>query len=150
VRRAEHPHIHHDTIDPNAPTLAASRGHWIGVGDVVTSRHNNGRIPVYDAEARRHKTGAPVRNGQRWRIIDVHASQGATADTTHTLRSDRAHKGLAHVGLTRGRDANHAYLYTQDADEADHAHAELTPGCPRRMPRHAPRSRRATRPDRGP
>ena len=59
--------------------------------------------------------------------VTVNASQGATADTTHALLSaERAHKGLAYVGLTRGRDTNHAYLYTRDAEEADHAHGELT------------------------
>ncbi|MGY4712984.1 MobF family relaxase [Mycolicibacterium sp. CBM1] len=156
--------IHHDTIDANAPTVAAARGHRIAVGDVVISRRNDPDIPVYDAHGTRQQTADPVRNGHRWDIIDVdpktgriagrrlsdgayavfagtylrtqvhlgyavtvHAAQGATADTTHTLLSDTAHKGLAYVGLTRGRDTNHVYLYTQDAAEADHAHAELAP-----------------------
>ena len=156
--------IHHDTIDPNAPTVAASRGHRIAVGDVVISRRNDPDIPVFDAHDL-SKTADPVRNGHRWQIyridpdtgrvaarrladgartafecdylrahvhlgyaVTVHAAQGATADTTHVLLSDRAHKGLAYVGLTRGRDTNRAYLYTKDAGEADHAHDELTPG----------------------
>jgi conjugative relaxase-like TrwC/TraI family protein len=156
--------IHHDTIAEDAPTVAASRGHRIAVGDVVISRRNDPDIPVYDAHDL-SKTADPVRNGHRWQIywmdadtgrvaarrlgdgartvfsgdylsthvhlgyaVTVHAAQGATADTAHTLLSDTAHKALAYVGLTRGREANHAYLYTKDAEEADHAHAERTPG----------------------
>lgn len=158
--------IHNDTIEANAPTVAAARGHRIAVGDLVMSRENDPNIAVYDADEMRLKTEAPVRNGQRWEVyrvdpdtgrvaarrlgdgarvafegdylrthvhlgwaVTVHAAQGATADTTHTLLSaERAHKGLAYVGLTRGRDTNHAYLYTRDAEEADHAHGERTPG----------------------
>ncbi|MGY4647676.1 MobF family relaxase [Mycobacterium sp. URHB0021] len=156
--------IHRHTIPDDAPTVAASRGHRIAVGDVVISRRNDPDIPVYDAHDLA-KTADPVRNGHRWRIIGVdpdtsrvaarrlgdgarvvfegdylsthvhlgyavtvHAAQGATADTAHTLLSDTAHKALAYVGLTRGREANRAYLYTKDAGEADHAHAEPTPG----------------------
>ena len=157
--------IHNDTIDANAPTVTAARGHRIAVGDVVISRHNDAAIPVYDADEMRLETelrcatdnaGRSTRRPRqrpgrrppprRWgsrRVrgrlstqprhlgyaVTVHAAQGATADTTHACsRPKRAHTGLAYVALTRGRDTNHAYLYTRDAEEADHAHGELTPG----------------------
>ncbi|EHB44041.1 TrwC relaxase [Mycolicibacterium rhodesiae JS60] len=157
--------IHNDAIAPDAPTVAAARGHRLAVGDVVISRRNDPTIALYGAHGTRQETDDPVRNGHRWDVIDVdpetgrvaarrlsdrahavfagdylrthvhlgyavtvQAAQGTTVDTTHALLSDRAHKGWAYVGLTRGRDANHAYLYTTDAEEADHAHAERAPG----------------------
>jgi hypothetical protein len=42
--------------------------------------------------------------------LTVHSAQGATADTTHALLSDNGTRALAYVALTRGRDANTAYL----------------------------------------
>jgi len=54
--------------------------------------------------------------------VTVHAAQGVTADTTHAVLADTASRNLAYVALTRGRDANHAYLYPRDPAEADHAH----------------------------
>ena len=62
--------IHDDTIDSDAPTVAAARGHRIGAGDIVISRHNDASIAVYDA-ADLHKTADPVRNGNRWRVTAV-------------------------------------------------------------------------------
>ena len=60
--------IHHDTIDPNAPTVAAARGDRIAVGDVIISSRNDAGITVHDPET---STAAanPVRNGNRWREI---------------------------------------------------------------------------------
>ena len=63
--------------------------------------------------------------------VTVHASQGATAGdaltagTAHAVLSDRATRNLAYVALTRGRNANHVYLYEKTAGESDHEHAEL-------------------------
>ncbi|WP_431235950.1 ATP-dependent DNA helicase (plasmid) [Mycolicibacterium psychrotolerans] len=54
--------------------------------------------------------------------VTVHAAQGVTADTTHAVLRDTASRNLAYVALTRGRTANHAYLYPRDPAEADHAH----------------------------
>ncbi|WP_394373743.1 MobF family relaxase [Mycobacterium avium] len=60
--------------------------------------------------------------------VTVHASQGATAGdavtagTAHALLSESATRNLAYVALTRGRDANHVYLYDTTTGEADHEH----------------------------
>ncbi|OBB65157.1 hypothetical protein A5758_18610 [Mycobacterium sp. 852014-50255_SCH5639931] len=159
--------IHHHTVAPEAPTVTAARGHRIGVGDVIISRHNDPTVPVVDATDHA-KMAEPVRNGHRWRVykidpdnhriaarrltdgaramftgdylaehvhygyaVTVHASQGATAGdaltagTGHAILSDRATRNLAYVALTRGRDANHVYLYEKAAGEADHEHAQL-------------------------
>jgi conjugative relaxase-like TrwC/TraI family protein len=60
--------------------------------------------------------------------VTVHAAQGVTADTTHAVLSDRANRATAYVALSRGRDANTAYLWERIAGEADHEHAEHTAG----------------------
>lgn len=70
--------------------------------------------------------------------VTVHASQGATAGdavtagTAHALLSESATRNLAYVALTRGRDANHVYLYDTTTGEADHEHrrAEQARGVP--------------------
>jgi hypothetical protein len=61
--------------------------------------------------------------------VTVHAAQGVTADTCHTLLSaDSATRAIAYVGLTRGRHANTVHLYDTRAGEGDHEHAETAPG----------------------
>ena len=143
-------------------TVTGVRNHQIGVGDVVLTRRNDPTISVYDPQDRTQTLSeAPVRNGQRWRVVKVddsaehpriaarrygdgawavfdgdylreqvqlghavtvHAAQGVTADTTHTVLADTASRNLAYVALTRGRAANHAYLYQRDLADADHTH----------------------------
>jgi conjugative relaxase-like TrwC/TraI family protein len=53
--------------------------------------------------------------------VTVHSAQGVTADTTHAVLSDTANRALAYVAVTRGRDANTAYLY-QRTPEYEHQH----------------------------
>ena len=55
--------------------------------------------------------------------VTVHAAQGVTVDTAHTVLGDNASRTQAYVGLSRGREANHAYLYTRFDGEADHEHS---------------------------
>lgn len=144
-------------------TVTGARGHHITTGDVVITRRNDPTIPVYHPKDRTQKLlEAPVRNGQRWRVVrvddnlehpriaarrlsdgawavfngeylrkqvqlghavTVHAAQGVTADTTHTVLAETASRNLAYVALTRGRASNHAYLYQRDVTEADHTHS---------------------------
>ncbi|WP_165827717.1 MobF family relaxase [Mycolicibacterium sp. GF69] len=143
-------------------TVIAARGHHISTGDVVITRRNDPTITVYEPQDRTQKLAeAPVRNGQRWRVVKVddsaehpriaarrlsdgawavfngdylreqvqlghavtvHAAQGVTAETTHTVLAETASRNLAYVALTRGRESNHAYLYQRDQAEADHTH----------------------------
>ncbi|UXA21346.1 relaxase domain-containing protein (plasmid) [Mycobacterium sp. SMC-4] len=61
--------------------------------------------------------------------VTVHAAQGVTADTCHTLLSaDSATRAIAYVGLTRGRHTNTVHLYDTRAGEGDHDHTETVPG----------------------
>lgn len=45
----------------------------------------------------------------------VHRAQGATADTAHVIAGAVMPREAFYVAMTRGRDANHAYLVTDDA-----------------------------------
>jgi conjugative relaxase-like TrwC/TraI family protein len=55
----------------------------------------------------------------------VASQQGVTADSCHAILSESASRAAAYVAMTRGRDANHAYIYTREAGEADHEHRHL-------------------------
>ncbi len=44
--------------------------------------------------------------------LTVHRAQGATADTTHLIARAGMGREALYVGLTRGREANHAYVAT--------------------------------------
>ena len=54
----------------------------------------------------------------------VHAAQGVTADTSHTVATGAGSRQLLYVAMTRGRDGNHLYLST--AGDGD-PHAVITP-----------------------
>lgn len=141
--------IHNETIDPEAPTLTAARGHRIAVGDLVISRRNDTGISVLHP-TEKTQYADPVRNGNRWRVyaidpenqrvaarrltdgartvftgdylrdhitqgyaITVHAAQGATADTAHAVLSAGTTRALLYVAMSRGGEANTAYLARQ-------------------------------------
>jgi hypothetical protein len=48
--------------------------------------------------------------------VTVHSAQGVTADTTHAVLSDAATRALFYVAISRGRDANTAYLYERPVE----------------------------------
>jgi conjugative relaxase-like TrwC/TraI family protein len=45
----------------------------------------------------------------------IHRAQGMTADTAHVLADSSTSRELVYVGLTRGKEANHLYVETEDA-----------------------------------
>jgi conjugative relaxase-like TrwC/TraI family protein len=55
----------------------------------------------------------------------VHSAQGVTADTSHAVVGETASRAIAYVAMSRGRDNNHAYIYSRAAGEADHEHHHL-------------------------
>lgn len=63
--------IHDESIDAQAPTVTAARGHRIAKGDVIISRRNDPAIPVVEATDITTPAADPVRNGQRWRVLAV-------------------------------------------------------------------------------
>ncbi|WBQ04353.1 MobF family relaxase [Kribbella sp. CA-293567] len=50
----------------------------------------------------------------------AHRAQGSTVDTAHLLVTDRLTRALMYVGMTRGRDSNHAYVATHQSDNDLH------------------------------
>jgi conjugative relaxase-like TrwC/TraI family protein len=62
--------LHDETVDTEAPTVTAARGHRIGVGDLIISRRNDPTLGVYDGTDI-NKLADPVRNGNRWRVFAV-------------------------------------------------------------------------------
>jgi hypothetical protein len=48
--------------------------------------------------------------------VSVHSAQGITADTTHAVLSEAAGRALTYVAMSRGRDANTAYIYAHTAE----------------------------------
>jgi conjugative relaxase-like TrwC/TraI family protein len=65
----------------------------------------------------------------------VHAAQGVTVgnSTTRgacfTVLSDKASRAMAYVGMTRGKDENHAFIYQPITGEADHEHGQVAAGA---------------------
>ena len=65
----------------------------------------------------------------------LHAAQGitvgssTTAGSCFTVLSETASRAMAYVGMTRGKDENHAYIYQPSTGEADHEHTRLVSGA---------------------
>jgi conjugative relaxase-like TrwC/TraI family protein len=60
--------------------------------------------------------------------LTVHSAQGATTDTTHAVLSENTTRALFYVAMSRGRQANTAYLTGQlggDEQAGHHSQAEL-------------------------
>lgn len=95
-----------EKIDPEGDRIAARR-----IGD--------GALTVFTGDyLHRH-----VHHGY---AVTVHAAQGVTVDRCHAVLTAGGRRSAAYVAMTRGRHANHVYLYEQIAGEQDHEHT-LTP-----------------------
>ena len=76
--------------------------------------------------------------------VTVHSAQGVTADTTHAVLSEAAARALFYVAISRGRDANTAYLYERPVErEYDRQHIDGVQSAERGTSRHASRLARA-------
>jgi ATP-dependent exoDNAse (exonuclease V) alpha subunit len=147
----------HDTLTAAGPCARGARDQTIRVGDLITTRRNDARIPLVAGPSAGRQLPEQVRNGNRWRVaavdaatnritakrlgdnacvvfendylrqhvtlgyaVTVHTAQGVTADTAHVVLGESANRAMAYVGMSRGRDANHAYVYTGLGSEANH------------------------------
>ena len=70
--------IHDAKVHADAPTVTATRGQRIAVGDLIISRRNDATMRIYQAE---HDVPAadPARNGNRWRVAAVDADRNRIA-----------------------------------------------------------------------
>lgn len=131
----------------------------VSAGDLIVTRHNDRRLPISDTDW--------VKNGDRWRVTEVHpdgsltatrlagpghprnrvlpaayvsqhvqlgyaatvhAAQGTTADTTHTVLSGSETRQTLYVALSRGRCQNHLYLAdATDPEPQNLPHVDAAP-----------------------
>ena len=115
-------------------------GNQASTGDVIVTRHNDRRLTLSARIGSRTATGAPsppstptapsrsptttpaaasscppsyvTAHTALGYASTVHAAQGITADTCHTVLTGQESRQLLYVALTRGRNANHVYLAT--------------------------------------
>ena len=57
----------------------------------------------------------------------IAGAQGRTLDTGHVLVTPRTTAGALYVGMTRGRDTNHAYVITDSHDHEEFQLGDLSP-----------------------
>jgi len=113
----------------NNRRLALSTSDWVKNGDRWTVRDvlPGGAVKVQHHHTRRVITLPATYARQHLALgyaSTVHAAQGATADTCHTVATGTEDRQLLYVAMTRGRTSNHLYLATAgDGDE----HSVLTP-----------------------
>jgi conjugative relaxase-like TrwC/TraI family protein len=130
---------HHYRSDPDASTAHAARGHQVGAGDIILSRHNDASITVAPGVA--HGRGDridQVRNGNRWRVawVDAEIGQIAAERLTDHARAvfdgdyRRNHITLGYAttvhaaqGMTVGDDRTPGVCWTLLSDRASRAMA---------------------------
>ena len=137
---------------PPGPEVALRDGNKASVGDTVISRRNDRSQPITATDWVKngdrwtvtavHRSGfldvAQVGTNRRTTLpatyvrdsvelgyaATVHAAQGITADSCHTVLSGAEHRQLLYVALTRGRGGNH--LYVTAGGDGD-PHSLITP-----------------------
>lgn len=116
----------------NDRRLTTADGRWVKNGDrwAVSGRFDDGSLAI----RRLGRNGAPFGQGivlpaeyvheyvELGYATTVHRAQGATVETAHAIIDPQtATRELLYVAATRGRDANHLYIPTdQDAGVEDH------------------------------
>ncbi|MDQ1682100.1 MAG: hypothetical protein QOH99_641, partial [Frankiaceae bacterium] len=108
----------------NDRRLTLSATDWVANGDrwTVTSVRPDGALEARHARSRRRVTlpaGYVAQHVQLGYACTIHAAQGQTVDTSHTVLTGAESRPLLYVALTRGRHANHVYLDVSiNSDEA--------------------------------
>jgi hypothetical protein len=119
-----------------------SEGRWAANRDVwrIVGYARDPDRRAFNAVVRRDLGRGPAANERRWSepfevpeqylrehaelayATTVHAAEGRTVDTCHALAGEGIARALLYVALTRGREANYAYVVT------DSSSADLRPG----------------------
>ncbi len=132
--------IHRHLLGDDAPTVAGARRHRIGVGDVIITRRNDPTIDVYPQGSRDPVAGAPVRNGQRWkvtridtevnRLLAVRIGDQARAVFSDDYLRQHVHHGYAiTVHAAQGATAEHCHaLLSPDTGHRANAYVAMTRG----------------------
>ena len=58
--------------------------------------------------------------------ITVHSAQGVTADASFAVLREDTSRNLLYVAMTRGRHANHAYIYEHSTEASEFSHGQPT------------------------
>jgi hypothetical protein len=114
-------------------------GERIGIGDRVTTRHNDRHLGVTNrdtwtvsaiavdgrlnllgrrGEVRVVPAGYAVRHLDLAYATTVYGAQGETTGAGHLVMGEHTSASSAYVGMTRGRDHNVAHLVATDVDDA--------------------------------
>jgi conjugative relaxase-like TrwC/TraI family protein len=110
------------TTRRNERGLRLKRGGWVKNGHRWTIRtvHADGSLTVTALREPARKVRLPADYVAAHTTLGyactINAAQGVTADTCHTVGSDRLNRQQLYVALTRGRTANHLYFSTAEAD----------------------------------
>ncbi|MGO3758018.1 MAG: ATP-dependent DNA helicase, partial [Agrococcus casei] len=137
-----------------SPEVQLNDGSLAGAGDIIITRRNDRRLRTKDTWVRngarwqitqvRDDGSLTVRaEGRRFGgaivlpaayaaehvdlgyAVTAHRAQGITTDTAHTVVTASTTRENFYVAMTRGRNANHAYVAL---DRPDDAHSEPHPG----------------------
>ena len=112
----------------NERRIPVSATDWVKNGDrwTVDAVLDSGALQVTHLRTKRHITLPPsyvTANVELGYACTIHAAQGVTADTCHTVATGEESRQLFYVAMTRGRGGNHVYLTT--AGDGD-PHAIIT------------------------
>ena len=132
--------LHHDTIAAGAPTVTAARGHAIAVGDVILTRHNDPSIALRNTDDPAAEQ-SPVRNGQRWRVIQsIPTTTGCIACRLDDNTLGAFPKDYVREHITYGYALT---VHSAQGVTADTTHAVLSENATRALSlcRHDPRAR---------
>ncbi|WP_201359049.1 MobF family relaxase [Mycobacterium paraintracellulare] len=134
----------------NDASLTVQPGANHRAGEHVDQVRNGNRWQVVGVDAQRGRLAAERLTDGARTIFDgdylrehitlgyattLHAAQGitvgnsTTAGACFTVLSDKASRAMAYVGMTRGKDENHAYIYQPITGEADHEHSGVAAGA---------------------
>lgn len=115
--------IHDDMIPAEAPTVGGARGHRIAEGDLVLSRRNDPTVEVW-ANRDRDLAADPVRNGDRWRVVGIHPTNGWVAARRLTDNAGAVlDNGYVSEHLTHGYATT---VHSAQGVTADSTHAVLS------------------------
>ncbi|MFV0307090.1 MAG: MobF family relaxase [Desertimonas sp.] len=113
----------------NNRRLTTGRG-WVKNGDRwhITATHDDGSLTVRRAGHRRWRASMRL---PAWYVaehvelayaVTAHRAQGSTVDTAHTVVQPTMTRETFYVAMTRGRDANTAYVALDQPDAEEHHH----------------------------
>jgi hypothetical protein len=93
-----------ERVAADGVTITAGREHRLAVGDVIITHRNDPDVVVLDATATEtRRPGAPVRNGQRWRVVAVDPEHDRIAARRLDDRAIGAFSGdYLHEHITHG------------------------------------------------